>query len=232
SALGLKYIEIQPGTSRRTFASGDTVPVKNASEPLEFEDLFSTFDPKTRPHIQNSTAGFGDAFAGRGQSINRSIQALNPFFRALTPVMTNLAHPKTELDQFFLQIGRGSAQAAPVARTQALLFTDMADTFAAISANPTALQDTIEEAAPKMDVSIASFRAQQPFYANFTDLSHRLRPAAEELPRSLPAINSAFRVGTPVLPRTVELNDNLEDALNEAKDLFENPNTLLALRDL
>jgi virulence factor Mce-like protein len=232
SALGLKYIELQPGTSKDTFKSGDTIPVKNASEPLEFEDLFSTFDPKARPHIQNATEGFGNAFAGRGQSINRSIEALNPFFRALTPVMTNLARPSTELDQFFLQIGRASAQAAPVARTQALLFTDMADTFAAISANPRALQDTIEKGAPTMDVSIDSFRVQQPFLVDFTDLSARLRPAAQELPRSLPAINSAFKVGTPVLPRTVELNENLEKAFNEANDLFENPNTLLALKDL
>ena len=232
SALGLKYIELQPGKSKKTFTSGDTVPVKNASEPLEFEDLFATFDPKTRPHIQNATAGFGDAFAGRGKSINSAIEALNPFFRALTPVMTNLARPSTDLDQFFLQIGRASAQAAPVARTQALLFTDMADTFAAISASPRALQDTIEKAAPTMDVSIDSFRVQQPFYADFTDLSHRLRPAAQQLPISLPAINSAFKVGTPVLPRTVELNENLEKAFNEANDLFENPNTLLALKDL
>jgi virulence factor Mce-like protein len=232
SALGLKYIELEPGTSKETYASGDTIPVKQASEPLEFEDLFSTFDADTRPHIQNATEGFGDSFAGRGQAINRSIEALNPLFRALTPVMTNLADPDTELDQFFLQIGRASAQAAPVARTQALLFTDMADTFAAISANPSALQDTIEKAAPTMDVSIDSFRVQQPFYVDFTDLSVRLKPAAAELPRSLPAINRAFKVGTPVLPRTVELNENLEDALNEAKDLFENPNTLLALKDL
>src|SRR5215218_359794 len=211
SALGLKYIEIQPGTSKSTYESGDTIPVKQASEPLEFEDVFETFDPKTRPHIQNATAGFGDAFAGRGTSINRSIEALNPFFR---------------------QIGRASAQAAPVARTQALLFTDMADTFAAISASPRALQDTIEKAAPTMDVSIDSFTAQQPFYADFTDLSRRLRPAAQQLPISLPAINSAFKVGTPILPKTVELNENLEDALDAAKDLFENPNTLLSFRDI
>src|SRR5215217_9555940 len=229
SALGLKYIELQPGTSKATYQSGDTIPVKQASEPLEFEDLFSTFDPDTRPDIQRATEGFGDALAGRGQSINRAIESLNPFFRSLTPVMRNLADPDTELDQFFLQIGRASAQAAPVARTQALLFTDMADTFAAISADPRALQDTIEKAAPTMDVSIQSFRVQRPFYVDFTDLSHRLRPAAEELPRSLPAINSAFKVGTPVLPRTVELNENLEDALNEARDLFKNPNSRPAI---
>ena len=232
SALGLKYIELQPGTSKATWQSGDTVPVKQSSEPLEFEDLFSTFDRETRPNIQRATDGFGNAFAGRGQAINRSIQALNPFFKALTPVMRNLSDPDTELDQFFLQMGRASAQVAPVAQTQALLFTDMADTFAAISANPRALQDTIEKGAPTMDVSIDSFRVQQPFMVDFTDLSARLRPAAEQLPRSLPAINSAFEVGTPVLPRTVELNENLEKAFNEANDLFENPNTLLALKDL
>ena len=134
SALGLKYIELEPGTAKATWQSGDTVPVTHSSEPLEFEDLFSTFDRDTRPNIQNATDGFGNAFAGRGQALNRSIQALNPFFKALTPVMQNLSDPSTELDQFFLQIGRASAQAAPVARTQALLFTDMADTFAAISA--------------------------------------------------------------------------------------------------
>lgn len=232
SALGLKYIELQPGTSRQTFKAGDTVPVEQSSEPLEFEDLFSTFDRETRPAAQNATEGFGDAFAGRGVAINRSIEALNPFFEALTPVMENLSDPRTELDQFFLQIGRASAQAAPVARTQALLFTDMADTFAAISANPRALQDTIEKGAPTMDVSIDSFRVQQPFLADFTDLSARLRPAARELPRSLPAINAALETGTPILPRTVELNEQLESALVEAEDLFENPNTLLALRDL
>jgi virulence factor Mce-like protein len=232
SALGLKYIELQPGTGKATWRSGDTVPVKQSSEPLEFEDLFSTFDRETRPNIQRATDGFGNAFAGRGRAINSSIEALNPFFKALTPVMRNLSDPDTELDQFFLQMGRASEQVAPVARTQALLFTDMADTFAAISANPRALQDTIEKGPPTMDVSIKSFRVQRPFMTDFTDLSARLRPAAEELPRSLPAINSAFRVGTPVLPRTVELNDNLEEAFNEANDLFENPNTLLALKDL
>ena len=108
----------------------------------------------------------------------------------------------------------------------------MANTFAAISANPRALQATIEKSPPTIDVAIDSFRVQRPFLADFADLSPRLRPAVNELPRSLPAINSAFGVGTPVLPRTVELNENLEKAFDELDDLFENPNTLLALRDL
>jgi virulence factor Mce-like protein len=232
SALGLKYIELTPGRSDRTYKAGDTIPVTNASEPLDFEDFYSMFDPETRPKVQQATAGLGDSFAGRGQSINETVEALNPFFRSLTPVMTNLADPDTELDQFFTQLGRASAQAAPVARTQAALFTNMADTFQAISRHPRALQDTISKSPPTMDVSIASFEVQRPFLADFTDLSRRLRPAAQELPRSLPAFNKAMAVGTPVLPRTVPLNERFEDVFVELDELFENPNTLLTLRDL
>ena len=232
SALGLKYVEIEPGKSRRTFASGDTVPVGLATEPLEYEDVFSTFDRETRPAIQGATEGFGNAFAGRGRALNDSLEALNPFFRSLQPVMAGLNAEGTELDRFFVELGRTAAQVAPVARTQAELFTDMADTFAAISSNPEALEDTIERGPSTMDVAISSFRVQRPFLADFADLSSRLRPAARELPRSLPHVNRALATGTPVLPRTVELNEDLEGAFGEAEDLFANPNTLLAFQDL
>jgi virulence factor Mce-like protein len=232
SALGLKYVEVTPGHSRQTWAAGDTIPLKQASEPLELEDVFSTFDGKTRRNSQGATQGFGDAFAGRGTSINEAIAALNPLFKSLTPVMRNLSDPDTRLDNFFRQLGRASAQAAPVARTQAVLFTNMADTFAAISSDPVALQQTIEKSPSTIDVSVRSFRVQRPFLADFADLSRRLRPAAQELPRSLPRINEALRVGTPVLPRTVALNNRLEGLFSQLDDLFENPATLMTLRKL
>ena len=221
SALGLKYVELTPGDSDATFARGDTIPLGHTSEPLEIEDVFSTFDDDMRTDAREATEGFGDAFAGRGQSINDAIRALNPFFTHLTPVMQNLADPETELDEFFLQIGRASAQAAPVAEIQAELFTNMADTFAAISSDPEALQLTIEKQPATLDTAIQSFRVQRPFLADFTDLSRRLRPAAQELPRSLPAVNTALRVGTPILPRTVELNEDLRRVVADLQGLCD-----------
>jgi virulence factor Mce-like protein len=232
SALGLKYVELTPGKSKQTYASGDTVPLKFASQPLDFEDFYGIFDRGTRPKVRAATQGFGDAFAGRGQNINSAIESLNPFFRHLTPVMTTLAQRDTHLEEFFRQLGRTSAQVAPVARTQAVLFTNMADTFAAISSDPRALQETIVKSPPTEDVSIRSFRVQRPFLVDFTDLSRRLRPAAAQLAVSLPAINSALKVGTPVLPKTVKLNERFGDVFDQLDKLMQNPNTLLTLKDL
>ena len=221
SALGLRYVQITPGTSDKTLAAGDTIPLAQTSESLDLEDIYAVFQGKTRDDARAATTGFGDAFAGRGASINEAIASLNPFFTALTPVMQNLADPRTDLDQFFRGLGRASAEAAPVAHAQAEVFTHMADTFEAIVREPESLRQTIEKSPPTLDVSIESLRVQRPFLEDFADLSARLRPAAQELPRSLPAINDALRVGTPILPQTDVLNENLEDSFNALDDLFQ-----------
>jgi virulence factor Mce-like protein len=232
SALGLKYIQLTPGKSKLSFRDGDTIPLRSATAPVEFDDFLNTFDAKTRQNSQDALTGFGDALAGRGQDLNDAIQGLAPFFRYLAPVMSNLSDPRTRLSEFFKQIGRTSAQVAPVAAVQAELFSNMATTFAAIGRNPAALQATIEKSPPTMDTAIESFRVQRPFLDDFTNLSARLRPAARVLPVALPLLNSALRVGTPVVRRSVILNDETRKVFNALDDLARSPGTLLGLRDL
>ena len=232
SALGLKYVELTPGFAPSTYAAGDTIPLANSGEPVEFDDFLNTFDAPLREDSRRALTGYGDALAGRGQSINIALGELPEFFTSLTSVMDNLNDEDTELDQFFVQIGRASAQVAPVADVQARLFTKMADTFAAFSQDPRALQETIEGAPPTLDEGIQSFPVQRPFLADFAELSDRLRPAAQELPRSLPDVNTALTVGQDALPRTVTFNNQLENVFESIDELAEDPNTGLALDDL
>jgi virulence factor Mce-like protein len=233
SALGLKYVELTPGHSTQTFKQGDTIPITQAGQPVEFDDFLNTFDTPTQQNSQDALTGFGDAFAGRGADLNSAIANLGPFFRYLEPVMKNLSSPDTHLDEFFKQIGRASAQVAPVARQQAELFTNQADTFDAIVHNtPQDLQQTIEKNPPTEQTAIESFRVQRPFLANFADLSRRLRPAVQVLPSALPKLNTALRVGQPVLRRSVDLNEQTAKTFDSLDKLVQNPNTGLGLQDL
>ncbi len=236
SALGLKYVEIIKGAGDDMIAAGGTIPlgtgVSDTSPPEDLEDVLATFDAETREASRVGLQGLGDALAGRGASINEAIFSLNPLFRHLQPVAQNLSDPATELRKFFPGLGRAAGEVAPVAFQQAQLFTNMADTFNAFSRDPDALRETISEGPPTQSVAIESFRIQRPFIADFADLSRRLRPAAQELPRSLPALSSAFQVGTPVLRRVPRLTDDLEKIFGALEDLGRDPTTLLALRDL
>src|SRR5437763_7615316 len=69
SALGLKYIELTPGHSKQTFKQGDTIPLAQAGQPVEFDDFLNTFDRPTQQNSQDALTGFGDAFAGRGEDL-------------------------------------------------------------------------------------------------------------------------------------------------------------------
>src|SRR5215213_4580933 len=232
SALGLKYVEIRPGKGKDTFAPGSTIPLENAGNPVEFDDFLNTFDDATRQYQQESLVGFGDAFAGRGSDLNEAIASLSPFFDALTPVMQNLSNPRTGLKNFFKEIGETSAEVRPVARLQGEVFGLMAVTFDAITRDPDAFRATIEKTPPTLDVGIRSLPVQRPFLEDFIDLTRRLRPTGRILPTALARINPALRTGTQVLPQTVRLNEELGDTFDAVTDLVDNPNTLLALKDL
>jgi ABC-type transporter Mla subunit MlaD len=232
SALGLKYVEITPGRRDETFPAGATIPLANAGNVVEFDDLLNTFDESTRQYQQEALTGFGDALSGRGQDLNIAIHEFSPFFDALTPVMQNLSDPRTGLKDFFKEIGRASAQVRPVARLQAEMFALQSVTFDAITRDPGSFQATIEKNPAALQQGIESLPPQRDFLDDFADLSRRLRPTARILPTALPRLNRAMRVGTPVLPQTVDLNREVGKTYDALKDLVDEPSTLIALRDL
>jgi virulence factor Mce-like protein len=233
SALGLKYIDIVPGRSKAGFVVGDTIPLAQAKQAgIEYEDLFSTFDKPTRDNSRTALKGFGDAFAGRGASINQAIEAFNPFFTHLTPVMQTLSDPSTHLENFFKNIGHASEEVVPVAKVQAALFGKMAKTFDAFSACAGCLQQTIEKSPPTLKAGADSLGYQRPFLLEFTKLSKELRPTVATLHSHLGTINAALEIGTPVLKRTPVMNNLTGDVFKALDDLAKDPSTLLAFKDL
>jgi ABC-type transporter Mla subunit MlaD len=233
SALGLKYVELIPGRARKTYQDGDTMPLRRATANApELEDVLSTFPPQTRDDARASLEGFGNSIAGRGEDLNTTIGELEPFTRFLLPVMRNLSSRRTELRNFFPGLGAAAAQAAPVAEVQARWFGEMATTFAAIGRDPRALQETIEESPPTLQVATESFRVQTPFLARFAAVSRDLQPGTALLPTTLPLVNDALQAGVPAFRETPELGQELEALFGALEDLGENPSTLLALKDL
>jgi ABC-type transporter Mla subunit MlaD len=232
SALGLKYVEITRGTSSQGFDDGATMPIAAATpEPVELDEALSMFDDKTREAAAINTTGFGDAFAGRGESINTAIGALKPLLRDIVPVAENLSSPQTNLRGLFDALGRTAAIVAPASETQADLFVNIDRTFAALRevARPF-IQDSITEGVPALDTAIRDFPAIRPFLVNSTGLFHELRPGAAALREFAPTIADAEEAGVKVLPRTPRFNDRLASLLEELQDFAEDPMVPRGLR--
>jgi virulence factor Mce-like protein len=225
SALGLKYVEITQGRSSKSLRAGDTIPERNARPaPVEIDQVFNTFSKPTRTGIQRSLQGFGDALAGRGPDLNAAIAALRPLVDRLLPVAQNLASPQTQLGRFFRSLEAAASEVAPVAEQQAALFRNLDITFAALApvARPF-IQEFISQSPPTEDVAIREFPRQRPFLVNSAALFRELRPGVRVLPRAMPILAEAERVGKGTLARTPALNTRLESVFRTLDTFVADP---------
>jgi virulence factor Mce-like protein len=232
SALGLKYLNILRGHSAKNFSDGGTMPISQTNVPVQFEDLGTMFDAKTRPAIQRNLAGYGDALTARGSALNDTISSLPSLFGHLEPVARYLSDPHTQLTRLLVALNGFMGTVSPVAGLNVQLLRDQATTFEAISRSPADLESTIRESPPTLDVSTASLEAQQPFLTDLTTLGNALSPATKQLEQALPNVNPALAAGIRVLPRTPPVNRKLEGVLGSLQSLSLDPGTNIALGGL
>jgi len=232
SLLGIKYVDVNIGRSKQVFADGGTMLIAQTKVPVQFEDIFSTFDPKTRTAVDQNLVGFGDALAGRGSALNDTIASLPALFGYLRPVAQYLSNPSTGLTRFFTSLEGFMRTVSPVAATNIRMFSDAATTFAAISRDPGSLERTIARSPSTEDVTTRSLKVQQPFLVDFATLGRQLTPATAELKAALPDINPAIEVGTRILARTPSLNANLQRVTGSLKALAQAPGTNVGINAL
>ena len=232
SPLGLKYLELVRGDARTEVKDGHVFPPRQTLIPVQVDDFNRIYDEETRVAVQRNIAEGGNMLAGRGESLNRTLENLPRTFRHLAPVARNLSDPRTRLGRFFREIGDAARVVAPLSDTQADLFTRTALTFEAISSDPEALKETISRSHPTFQAGIESFPVQRPFLTDSARLARAMQPVARALRPTLPRINDALETGTPVIRRSVRMYRDLKPTLVSLRDLMRDPGTGPALRGL
>ena len=232
SLLGLKYVELHYGSSKRTIPDGGTLPAAQTTVPVQFDDINKMFNTRTRTAVKQDLAGFGDVLAARGSSLNDTFAALPALLLHLGRVAGYLSAPSTELTRFFSALNGFFSTVSPAAAVQVRLLGDQATTFEAISRSASDLENTIRESPPTLAVSTDSLRYQQPFLVDLTRFSNYLRPATASLRAALPSLNPALEAGIRVLPLTPSMNAKLRAVLAALRSLALDPGTNMALNGL
>jgi virulence factor Mce-like protein len=211
SPLGLKYLQITPGTSKVGLKAGETIPVRFATpEPGDIDKFFDMFNAPTRKAVQRNLAGFGNALAGRGPQLNEAIGALRGLVEQGEPAAANLAAPSTNFAGFFKALEALSATVAPVAEQQASMFVALDQTFAAFAhVSRPYIQETIEKSPPTLDTVNAGLPKINPFLHDTARFFTALKPGAKALAETAPIIAESLHAGIPALNSSPVLNNQL-----------------------
>jgi virulence factor Mce-like protein len=231
SAIGLKYLELEKGSSGRTLKAGQTIPVNQTTEPVNIEELFNMFDQKTRTAIKVNENNFGDGLAGRGLGLNNTIAELRPLVTNATPVLRNLADPRTDLHGLFVALERVSSQAAPVAQAQANYFSDLDTFFTAWAGVTRSLEEATEGGPASLEQATHSLPFEAPFIRKATEFMHLLRPSASALRTVARPLGHAFAEGAVNLRAAVALNSRLAESSVALAEFARNPLVNLSFED-
>jgi ABC-type transporter Mla subunit MlaD len=232
-SIGLKYLDVIKGNSSATWPSGATVPLGHSGADTDLDQVLGMFNPPTRKGVTDATIGFSDALAGRGLSINNAIGAFLPLVTDLGPVMINLGSHKTDIAGFFHGLESFSSAVAPVATTQANLYTNLDTTFKALAgiAYPY-LQNWISETPPTFATVIQDSPFEQSFLTDTAALFADLRPGFATFPKTAPILADAFAEGARNLPGSEKLDQRLLSLSQTLEHFGQNPAVVQALNRL
>ncbi|MGH2903999.1 MAG: MlaD family protein [Solirubrobacteraceae bacterium] len=232
SAVGLKYLELEKGSSSRTLKAESTIPLSQTREPVDINQLFNMFDQKTRTALQQNTINFGDGLAERGLGLNDTISTLRPLVTNATPVLRNLAAPKTGLRELWIALDRVASQTAPVAQANANVFSYLDTFFTAFAGAAPSLERTIEGGPAALRQATYSLPHEAHWVELSTEFMRLLRPTASALRVSAQPLGHAFEVGAVNLRAATALNTALNEAAKAFQAFAQNPVVTLGLEDL
>jgi len=231
SAIGLKYLELEKGTSSTTLKPGHTIPLAQTREPVDIDEFFDMFDKPTRKALKIATNNFGDGLAGRGLGLNDTIHELRPLVTHAFPVLRNLAAPQTGLHELFVALDRAASQTAPVAQANAELFTNLDTFFTAWGGVASSIEAATRGGPSSLEQATYSLPHEKPFYENAAEFMHLLRPSAADLRTVAPQLGHAFSVGAVNLAAATALNTRLAESAKALEEFARNPIVSLSLEN-
>jgi phospholipid/cholesterol/gamma-HCH transport system substrate-binding protein len=180
--LGETYVELTPGSpTGPKLHDGGTLPNGQVSQAVQLDEIFRTFNPKTRLAFQQWMQNVAPALTGRRQDLSNAFAELEPTFTDADRVLRVLDTQRLAVNQL-LRNGGTVFQALSERQGQLRGLIQNSDrVFTTTARRNRELQETFITLPTFLDQSRATLTRLQRFAANTDPLVRQLRPSARDL---------------------------------------------------
>ena len=188
--LGETYIELTPGSRQGPeLEDGATLPEANVAESVQLDEIFRTFNGRTRAAFQEWMRESAVAIDGQGQNLSYALGSLEPTFTELDKLFRVLDSQRLAVGRLF----RNGATTFTALRGQEGELANLIRSSDAVFSTTAERNRDIEalfRAFPTfLDESRLTFSRLKGFSENADPLMRQLVPAAEELSPTLIALS-------------------------------------------
>jgi virulence factor Mce-like protein len=185
SAVGVRYLEVIPGTKGTPLPDGATIPAKNTATPVELDKVLGVFDPTTRDRTRALLNELGIGTMSRGPDVNEALAGAPKFFSQLGSVSTAITD-RPGAAAAFVARGNGAADAFDAVRGElATGFQPEARALAPFNDQRKNVQATLSAAGPTLADLQRTLPGVSRLLAQVRGLAHDGLPTLRQAPATL-----------------------------------------------
>jgi phospholipid/cholesterol/gamma-HCH transport system substrate-binding protein len=190
SGVANRYVDLQlpAADHQQTIPDGGVIDQSETTTAVDLDQLFNTFDPKTRKALSGLIRGYGAAYHGKGEQANAGWAYLNPALAASSRLFDELDSDTPALKRFLTASSRLMGDVAERRADLAGLVDHLATTTGALGSQKRALSDSIAQLPAFMrraDTTFVNLRSTlddlQPLVDESKPVAKKLRPFLAEL---------------------------------------------------
>lgn len=217
--VGENYISIDPGTSKRTLPSGSSLPIRQAGEFVDVDQVLSTLSGPTQQRARDLIRATGGALAGRGPQLNHLVAGVTGTINPFADVVHTGYADRRQVSRLVQQVGNLTAAVGERDQAIATIGTKGVVSLRAIAAKDAALRRVIDALPPTLaQVRTTSGTVGRvtgtatPVLANLATALRELRPAVRRL-------HPAAQEGRGVVAQLGAAAPKLQDTLARVRTL-------------
>ncbi|GAA3528166.1 MlaD family protein [Nocardioides daeguensis] len=203
SALGKKYVDLDPGTAAAGELGSAPIPVERTTDPSSLDDVLAGFDKPARQGLQSTLRSVGGGLLGHGQDL-QDIGAVAPdLLDKGEAVVSTLADPRTDLDDLLVNAESLTSQFDGQSERLARLLDEGATTMAALDVDGGApLRETLRTLPGTLETARAGLKEINDPLLTTASAVEELNPGVRRLVQATPDLRG-FLVESPPVARTV-----------------------------
>ncbi len=196
SALGQRYVDIDPGTPPAGRLGADVLPQSRTASLVELDQVLDALDPTARAGFAGGLRELGAGLGGRGGDLNDLIALAPDLLSDLGTTTNALASDDANLVGLLTAAERLAGRFSGREGEISSLLAQSARTLAAIDADGgSPLHSTLGKAPGALDGLTSGLGALTPAAAQAAAAISALRPAAAALGAATPELRGALREG-------------------------------------
>jgi phospholipid/cholesterol/gamma-HCH transport system substrate-binding protein len=210
SGVANRYISLTPGPNNSpNLPNGATLQGDRTTSPVDLDQLFNTFTPRTRRALQKVIQGQATYYAGNTHAANQTFKYFAPSLDATQRLFAELTRDQSTFTKFLISSGRVLTVIGDKGDELSSLIGNANTALTSIASQNDALDRSLVALPPALRQSNTTFVNLRAALDDLTPLVAASKPATKRLPEFL----SQLRVFT---QRAVPVVGDLAPALNLA----------------